>query len=82
MLIFLNCSANLVGCLPVAVADAADHTILCWETMEHFNFNPVKFVRELHRVLKPGARGASMTVPNNAFWQHIFTLLSGRGEKA
>src|SRR6185295_10763942 len=36
--------------------DASFDTILCWETMEHFNFNPVKFIRELHRVLKPGGR--------------------------
>src|SRR6266498_2075039 len=34
-------------------ADSAFDTVLCWETMEHFNFNPVKFVRELFRVLKP-----------------------------
>src|SRR5260370_38375815 len=31
--------------------DSSYDTILCWETMEHFNFNPVKFVRELYRVL-------------------------------
>ena len=24
--------------------DSSFDTILCWETMEHFNFNPVKFV--------------------------------------
>ena len=40
-------------------------TILCWETMEHFNFNPVKFVRDLHRLLKPGGV-ACITVPNRA----------------
>ena len=44
------------------LADATYDTILCWETMEHFNFNPVKFVRELHRVLKPG--GVFVIVPN------------------
>jgi SAM-dependent methyltransferase len=63
------------------LADAACDTILCWETMEHFNFNPVKFVRELHRVLKPGGR-VFITVPNNASLQHIFTLLTGRNEKS
>jgi SAM-dependent methyltransferase len=28
--------------------------ITCWETMEHFNFNPVGFVKDLRRILKPG----------------------------
>jgi SAM-dependent methyltransferase len=62
------------------LADSSCDTILCWETMEHFNFNPVKFVRELHRVLKPGGR-VCITVPNKASFQRIFALLSGRGEK-
>ncbi len=61
--------------------DARFDTILCWETMEHFNFNPVAFVRELHRVLKPGGR-ACITVPNKASFQNVAALLSGRGEKA
>jgi SAM-dependent methyltransferase len=61
-------------------ADSSFDTILCWETMEHFNFNPVKFVRELHRVLKPGGR-ACITVPNKASLQQIFALMSGRGER-
>jgi SAM-dependent methyltransferase len=55
-------------------------TILCWETMEHFNFNPVKFVRELHRVLKPGGR-AYITVPNKASFQNLFGLISGRSDR-
>jgi SAM-dependent methyltransferase len=61
-------------------ADSSYDTILCWETMEHFNFNPAKFVRELHRVLKPGGR-VCITVPNKASFQRIVGLLSGRGEK-
>jgi SAM-dependent methyltransferase len=61
--------------------DAQFDTILCWETMEHFNFNPVGFVRELHRVLKPGGR-VRITVPNKASFQNVAALLSGRGEKA
>jgi SAM-dependent methyltransferase len=55
------------------------NTILCWETMEHFNFNPVKLVREFHRVLKPGGR-ICVTVPNKASWQRLAVLLTGKGE--
>ena len=65
----------------LALPDAHFDTILCWETMEHFNFNPVGFVRELHRVLKPGGR-VCITVPNKASFQNVAALLSGRGEKA
>jgi SAM-dependent methyltransferase len=63
------------------LADSSYDTILCWETMEHFNFNPVKFVRELHRVLKPGGR-VCITVPNKASFQRIVALLSGGEEKS
>jgi len=45
--------------------DDSFDTILCWETMEHFNFNPVTFVRELRRILKPGGK-VCITVPNKA----------------
>jgi SAM-dependent methyltransferase len=62
------------------VADATFDTILCWETMEHFNFNPVKFVRELHRILRPGGR-VCITAPNKASWQSVAALFSGKGEK-
>ena len=51
--------------------------INCWETMEHFNFNPVGFVKELRRVLKPGC-AAYITVPNNARLELRGTLLLGR----
>jgi SAM-dependent methyltransferase len=51
-------------------------SILCWETMEHFNFNPVAFVRELHRVLKPGGR-IYITVPNRASFQGLFGAIFG-----
>jgi SAM-dependent methyltransferase len=61
-------------------SDSSFDTILCWETMEHFNFNPVKFVRELHRVLKPGGR-ACITVPNKASFQSLVALSTGRREK-
>jgi SAM-dependent methyltransferase len=63
------------------LADSSYDTILCWETMEHFNFNPVKFVRELYRVLKPGGR-VCITVPNRASFQAIYSLLFGKGEES
>lgn len=65
----------------LSLPDAHFDTILCWETLEHFNFNPVGFVRELHRVLKPGGR-VCVTVPNKASCQNVAGLLFGRGEKA
>jgi SAM-dependent methyltransferase len=60
--------------------DASFDTILCWETLEHFGFNPVKLVRELHRVLKPGGK-VSITVPNRASVQNILALICGRLER-
>ncbi len=59
--------------------DACFDTILCWETMEHFNFNPVKFARELLRLLKPGGT-ACITAPNRASFQNLAGLVLGRGE--
>ena len=63
----------------LAEADSSYDTILCWETMEHFNFNPVKFVRELHRVLKPSGQ-VCITVPNRGSFQSIYSLLFGRNQ--
>jgi SAM-dependent methyltransferase len=63
------------------IPDASYDTIVCWETMEHFTFNPVKFVRELRRILKPGGR-AYITVPNRASLNNLRSLLTGGGEKA
>jgi SAM-dependent methyltransferase len=57
--------------------DAQFDVILCWETIEHFNFNPVPFVRELRRVLKPGGR-VCITVPNIAKLDKRLRLLFGR----
>jgi SAM-dependent methyltransferase len=61
-------------------SDSSFDTLMCWGTMEHFNFNPVKFVRELFRVLKPGGK-VYINVPNKASFQNIFTLLFGRMER-
>ncbi len=65
----------------LAMPDVSCDTILCWETMEHFNFNPVKFVRELHRVLKPGGR-VCITVPNKASFQNLAALVLGRRDRS
>jgi SAM-dependent methyltransferase len=51
--------------------------VCCWETMEHFNFNPVPFVRDLRRILKPGGQ-ACITVPNLAKLDRRLRLLFGR----
>lgn len=60
--------------------DASFDTLICWGTMEHFNFNPVKFVRDLLRVLRPGGK-AYIEVPNKASFQNIIALLFGRYER-
>jgi SAM-dependent methyltransferase len=62
-------------------ADASFDRVLCWETMEHFNFNPVKFVREVHRILRPGGC-ACITVPNRASFQNAASLLFGLRERS
>jgi SAM-dependent methyltransferase len=64
----------------VPLPDNAYDTIVCWETMEHFNFNPVKFVREIRRILKPGGK-AYITVPNKASLPALVSFFTGRGEK-
>ena len=51
--------------------------VLCWETMEHFNFNPVPFTDELRRVLKKGGSG-HITVPNLAKLDRRVALLFGK----
>ena len=57
--------------------DASFDNVICFETMEHFSFNPVVFVRELHRVLAPGGR-AYITVPNQAKLRKRVDLFLGR----
>lgn len=59
--------------------DSSFDTIICWETIEHFNFNPVPFIRELKRLLKPEGT-ILLTVPNRASADSLFNLLTGRGQ--
>ena len=58
-------------------ADNQFDVISCWETMEHFNFNPVGFLRDLRRILKPGGR-IFLTVPNMAELENRVKLLCGK----
>jgi SAM-dependent methyltransferase len=51
--------------------------VTCWETMEHFNFNPVPFVREVRRILKTGG-AACITVPNIAKFDKRLKLMCGK----
>jgi SAM-dependent methyltransferase len=60
--------------------DGQFDVISCWETMEHFNFNPVGFVREVNRVLKPGGV-AYITAPNAAALENRVKLLMGKSTR-
>lgn len=51
-------------------------TILCWETMEHFSFNPVPFVKELGRIAKADAR-IIVIVPDRASIYSVRRLYFG-----
>lgn len=58
-------------------ADDQFDVISCWETMEHFNFNPVGFIRDLRRILKPDGQ-IFITVPNMAELENRVKLLCGK----
>ena len=59
--------------------DNSFDSIFCWETIEHFNFNPVPFIRELNRIAKKGGK-LLLTVPNRASAESFFNLITGRGQ--
>lgn len=75
--LFKNFGASPLEQRRLPFADNQFDVISCWETMEHFNFNPVGFVRDLHRILKPGGE-AYITVPNMAEAENRMKLLLGK----
>jgi len=68
-----GCNLNS-GRLPFS--DEAFDIIVCCETIEHFNFNPIPAVREMHRLLGCGG-GVYITVPNQAYIRNRLKLLVG-----
>src|SRR5437660_3524641 len=51
--------------------------VICWETMEHFNFNPIPFLQELLRIVRKGGL-VNLTVPNQAKLDLRLHLLLGK----
>lgn len=39
---------------PYPLSDDSIDYILCWNVMEHLEMNPIRFMEEVHRILKPG----------------------------
>jgi 2-polyprenyl-6-hydroxyphenyl methylase/3-demethylubiquinone-9 3-methyltransferase len=60
--LLINSSLEHPGAL-AAIADDTFDLVLFTEIIEHLTFNPVAMWREIHRVMKPGARIA-VTTPN------------------
>lgn len=70
--------ADLNGLFPLA--DASADAIIANQVIEHI-LDPVKFVREIHRVLRPGGR-CVMTTPNIRYVKNIAHLaFSGYGPR-
>jgi SAM-dependent methyltransferase len=61
-------------------ADASFDTIICWETMEHFSFNPVPFVRDLARIARKDAV-VSVIVPDRASIYSVLRMYFGRAQE-
>jgi len=61
-------------------ADNSFDTIICWETMEHFSFNPVPFVRDLQRIARKNAL-VSVIVPDRASIYSVLRMYFGRGQE-
>ena len=65
---------TLVACADLGAADALDvvadssiNVILFAEIIEHLTFNPVRFWKQIHRILAPGGR-IVVTTPNYYAW--------------
>jgi len=61
--------------LPYA-RDSFDAVVIC-ETLEHFNFNPLPVLKEIHRVLKPGGC-LYVGMPNQARLSNRLKALAGK----
>jgi 2-polyprenyl-3-methyl-5-hydroxy-6-metoxy-1,4-benzoquinol methylase len=69
------CSINLSEKLPFS-NDTFD-VLICCETLEHLNFNPIPVIQEFYRVLKPGGY-LYVSVPNHTKLDHRLKLLKGK----
>lgn len=65
---------DLIPCTDLAAADAFDvledssvNVIVFAEIIEHLTFNPVRFWKQIHRILAPGGR-IVITTPNYYAW--------------
>jgi SAM-dependent methyltransferase len=61
---------------PFPFADASFDVVLCCEILEHLQNDPLAALREIYRVLRPGAR-LVVTTPNVARLENIARLLRG-----
>ena len=61
-------------------SDAQFDTILCWETMEHFSFNPVQFVKELRRIATRNAK-LIIIVPDRASIYSVLRMYFGKAQE-
>ncbi|HET9033447.1 MAG TPA: methyltransferase domain-containing protein [Dokdonella sp.] len=79
----------LINCADLQAADALDviedssmHVILFTEIIEHLTFNPVRFWKQIHRILAPGGR-IVVTTPNYYAWNgrawNFFRFVRGLG---
>ncbi|MBL0165247.1 MAG: methyltransferase domain-containing protein [Xanthomonadales bacterium] len=64
------------------IADSSIHVVLFTEIIEHITFNPVRFWKQIHRILAPGGR-IVITTPNYYAWHGrawaLLRFLGGNG---
>lgn len=76
--------------IPYPFENGSIDSILCWNVMEHLEMNPIRFMEEVHRILKPGGT-FRFRVPlagtyihykdpehRNAFTPHFLAFFNGR----